>query len=95
MNGLLCQLDLVVVWIIRVYSIVLLIYAVLSWIPDLRGPWVRYIAMLVEPVLVPVRRIIPPMGGFDLAFLIVLLALNYLIAPLVIHAANAACYSAY
>jgi len=94
-NGLLCQLDIAVVWIIRVYSIVLLIYAVLSWIPDLRGPWVRYIAMLVEPVLAPVRRVIPPVGGLDLAFLVVLLVLNYLIAPWVANAAIAACNTGY
>jgi YggT family protein len=92
-NGLLCQLDQLVVWIIRIYSILMLVYAVISWIPDVRGPWVRYIAMLVEPVLAPVRRIIPPIGGLDIAFLVVLLLLNYVIAPLVGRAAFAACYS--
>lgn len=92
MNGLICQLDLAVVWILRVYSIILLIYAILSWIPDLRGNWVRYIAMLVEPVLMPLRRIIPPLGGLDLSFLVLILALNYLIIPLVIRAASGACF---
>ena len=29
--------------------------------------------MLVEPVLMPVRRIIPPMGGLDLSFLVVII----------------------
>ena len=82
MNGLLCQLDGWIVILARLYSLVLLIYAVISWIPDLRGEWVRYLAMLVEPVLAPVRRIIPPVGGLDLAFLVVLLVLNYLIVPL-------------
>ena len=93
MNGLICQLDLAVVWLIRVYSIVLLIYAVLSWIPDLRGQWVRYIAMLVEPVLMPLRRIIPPLGGLDLSFLVLILVLNYLIIPLLTRAAYGACYA--
>lgn len=93
MNGLICQLDLAVVWLIRVYSIVLLIYAILSWIPDLRGQWVRYIAMLVEPVLMPLRRIIPPLGGLDLSFLVLILALNYLIIPLLTRAAYGACYA--
>ncbi len=95
MNELLCSLDQAVVWIVRIYSILLLVYAVLSWIPDLRGPWVRYIAMLVEPVLAPVRRIIPPIGGLDLAFLVVLLLLNYVIAPLVMRVAISACYPIY
>lgn len=93
MNGLICQLDLAVVWIFRVYSLILLIYAVLSWIPDLRGQWVRYIAMLVEPVLSPLRRIIPPLGGLDLSFLVLILAINYLIIPLLLRAAYGACYA--
>jgi YggT family protein len=90
-NALLCQLDLLVVWFARLYSIVLLIYAVVSWIPDLRGRWVYYLAMLVEPVLTPVRRIIPPLGGLDIAFLVVLLALNYLIVPLLYRIAGNVC----
>lgn len=92
MNAILCQLDLAIVWLARAYSIVLLVYAIISWIPDIRGPWVRYLAMLVEPILAPVRRIIPPIGGLDIAFLVVLLALNYLIVPLLYRAASAACY---
>jgi YggT family protein len=92
-NELICRLDLAVVWLIRVYSIILLIYAILSWIPDLRGQWVRYIAMLVEPVLMPLRRIIPPLGGLDLSFLVLILALNYLIIPLLTRAAFGACYA--
>ena len=95
MNGLLCQLDQVVIWLARLYSLVLLVYAVISWIPDIRGPWVRYLAMLVEPVLAPVRRIIPPVGGLDLAFLVVLLVLNYLIVPLLNRAAYGACVGLY
>ena len=91
MNALLCQLDQVVVWLIRVYLLVLLIYAVVSWIPDIRGPWVRYIAMFVEPVLNPIRRVVPPLGGLDLAFLIVIVVLNWVIIPLVTRAAYTAC----
>jgi len=32
--------------------------------------------MLVEPVLTPVRRIIPPMGGLDISFIVVLLVIQ-------------------
>lgn len=95
MNAILCQLDGFIVILARIYSLVLLVYAVVSWIPDLRGDWVRYLAMLVEPILAPVRRIIPPVGGLDLAFLVVLLALNYLIVPLLQRAAFGACYAGY
>ena len=93
MNALLCQLDLVVVWLIRVYFFILLVYAVLSWIPDIRGPWVKYIAMLVEPVLNPIRRVVPAVGGLDLSFLVVIIVLNWVILPLVARAAAGACFS--
>jgi YggT family protein len=32
----------------------------------------------VEPVLQPVRRVIPPLGGLDLSFLVVILLVGYL-----------------
>jgi uncharacterized protein YggT (Ycf19 family) len=87
-----CQLDQLIVWVFRAYSVILFIYALLSWIPDLRGPWVRYLAMLVEPVLAPIRKIIPPVGGLDLAFLVVILLINFVIVPILYRAVGAACY---
>jgi len=65
--GLFSALDKVF-W---VYLIIMLIYAVLSWVPDLRGGWSRWVDMLVEPVLAPVRRLIPPTAGIDWSFMIV------------------------
>ncbi len=57
----------------------MLVYALVSWVPSLRGRWTDYVAMLVEPVLTPVRRIIPPMGGLDISFLVVILALQFVV----------------
>jgi YggT family protein len=91
-SEIICQLDRLVIGLAQLYSIVLLVYAILSWIPDLRGSWVRYIAMLVEPVLTPLRRVIPPLGGLDLSFLVLILILNFLIVPLLQRAAFTACY---
>jgi len=94
-NAILCYLDGAVVDIARLYSLVLLVYALLSWIPDLRGSWTRYLAMLVEPVLAPVRRVIPPLGGLDMSFIVVVLLLNFLIVPLLRSAAATACAPLY
>ncbi len=58
------------------YILLMLIYAVVSWVPSLRGRWFDYVAMAVDPVLVPVRRIIPPLGGLDLSFLVVIIVLQ-------------------
>lgn len=90
---ILCYLDQIVIRVAQLYSIILLVYAVTSWIPDLRrGGWFRYLAMLVDPILTPLRRIIPPLGGLDMSFLVLILALNYLIVPLLSRAAFTACY---
>jgi YggT family protein len=64
--------------ILQLYVIVLVIYAVVSWIPSLRGRWSDYVAMLVEPVLMPLRRIIPPLGGLDLSYLVLILIVQWL-----------------
>ncbi|MBV8152726.1 MAG: YggT family protein [Candidatus Eremiobacteraeota bacterium] len=61
---------------LQVYSLIMIVYAVASWLPSIRGRWTDYLAMLVEPVVNPVRRMIPPMGGLDLAFLIVLIVIQ-------------------
>ncbi|GAC1388744.1 MAG: hypothetical protein NVSMB31_03370 [Vulcanimicrobiaceae bacterium] len=76
--ALLCDLGIGVARAISVYSIIMIVYAVISWIPSLRGRWTEYVAMLVETVLAPVRRIIPPLGGLDISFIVVLLALRFL-----------------
>ena len=52
-----CQIWGIVDLIFRAYLLLMLIYAVVSWVPSLRGRWSEYLSMLVEPVLTPVRRI--------------------------------------
>ena len=74
MDGLLCDLTQLLGWLVQAYTILLLIYAVLSWIPDLRGSrFQAFLGIFVEPLLTPLRRIIPPMGGLDIAFLVLIL----------------------
>jgi len=87
-----CEIDRLIAWVFQAYSIILFVYALISWLPDLRGPWVRYLAMLVEPVLAPVRRIIPPLGGLDMAFLVVIIVLNWVIMPILNRAIFSSCF---
>ena len=76
---MICSLYTVVAWLLNAYILVMLVYALVSWVPSLRGRWTDYVAMLVEPVLTPVRRIIPPMGGLDISFLVVIIALQFVV----------------
>jgi YggT family protein len=87
-----CELYLIVGKLLQFYTLILLAYALVSWVPSIRGKWTEYIAMLVEPVLTPVRRIIPPMGGLDLSFLVVILLIQ-LIANQALNYARACSFS--
>jgi len=78
-SGLTCAAWEVVYWALRLFWIAMLVYAVVSWIPALRGQWSLYIARIVEPVLTPIRRIIPPVGGLDLSFLVVIILIGYML----------------
>ncbi|HEX3369023.1 MAG TPA: YggT family protein [Candidatus Cybelea sp.] len=80
MNLLLCDLAKLLRYAVQFYTILLFVYAIVSWFPDLRrGRWVYYLASVIEPVLNPIRRIIPPIGGLDLAFLVLLLVLQLVV----------------
>ncbi len=83
MDALLCGLGQVLIWAVWLYTIVLLVYAIFSWVPDLRGGgFERFLGRIIEPLLIPLRRIVPPLGGLDIAFLILLLVLQFLVRPL-------------
>ena len=65
--------------ILNFYFFVLLLYVILSWIaPGTNSPGAALIDTLSEPLLRPVRRVIPPLGGFDLSALFVMIALRAL-----------------
>ncbi len=63
-----------------VYSLLILARVVLSWMnPMGGGPFTAFIYQLTEPVLAPIRRMMPPMGGLDWSPFIVLLLLSLLL----------------
>ena len=65
--------------LLDIYWYILIIRAVLSWMnPNPHNPIVRIIYMLTEPVLGPIRRVLPPMGGLDLSPIVVLAAIWFL-----------------
>jgi YggT family protein len=61
--------------LVTVYMLVMVVRAVFSWFPARRGGALSSINSilydLTEPVLAPVRRVIPPAGMFDLSFIVV------------------------
>jgi YggT family protein len=59
------------------YTGALIVYVILSWFGN-RGinPIAELLGDLVEPILRPARRLLPPIGGLDLSPLIVILLLQ-------------------
>lgn len=58
----------------------ILIRVIISWVsPGLQNPIMSVIYQLSEPIMAPIRRIIPPIGGLDLSTLILILGLQFTI----------------
>ena len=67
--------------LINVYLFILIARAVSSWFPPPRpGTPLALISQvlrdLTEPVLMPLRRVIPPAGPFDLSFIVLIILLQ-------------------
>lgn len=53
---------------LRTYTLSLLVVTILSWVgPGVNNPVASVLWSLTEPVLRPVRRILPPIAGLDLS----------------------------
>lgn len=65
--------------------IAIIAQALLSWfVPMGRNPLMVLLNDLTAPVLNPIRRFLPPLGGLDLSPIVAILVLQYLIGPLLI-----------
>jgi YggT family protein len=70
----------------EIYVLILIARAISSWFP-LRPnsgfiPVVRFLHAVTEPVLAPFRRFIPPVGMFDLSFLVAILVVQIIVQVL-------------
>lgn len=62
-----------------VYTIMLFVRIFSSWLPELQGQrWMQFIAFYTDPYLNIFRRIIPPLGMFDLSPIVAFLALGFI-----------------
>jgi YggT family protein len=68
--------------LIYLYSLLIFGRIILSWFPISRGSPMESVYSglysVTEPVLGPVRRALPPLGGFDFSPLVVIFALRFL-----------------
>lgn len=59
----------------------LIVHAVMSWV-QARSPVADIVDRLAAPILRPVRRVIPPLGGIDLSPLLLIVGLQVLLMVL-------------
>jgi YggT family protein len=64
---------------VSIFTIAIIVQAISSWInPGQYNPMLGVLYSLTEPLLRPARKLLPPISGFDLSPLLVLLALQTL-----------------
>jgi len=66
--------------VLLLYFFLIIVAVILSWVgARARHPVVPLVFQLTEPVLQPIRRVIPPIGGMDLSPLFALIAIRFLL----------------
>jgi len=62
-----------------VLQLALLVVVVVSWLPiSPYSPWVRWAFVLTEPILRPLRGIVPSLGAFDITPIVAYFVLQIL-----------------
>jgi len=65
--------------LLDIYLIIIIARVVISWLNiDHSNQIVQMIYKMTEPVLKPVRKVIPILGGFDLSPIVVFFGINFL-----------------
>ena len=76
-NGAAGIFHLLVSWTFTILKIALLVRVISSWLPvSPYSVWVRWSYVLSEPILAPMRRIVPSLGGLDITPILAYFLLN-------------------
>jgi YggT family protein len=86
------RLLLFVDYLLGLYVFILVVMAIMSWLVafdviNTRNYIVRSVLhaldVLTSPVLAPIRRYVPPMGGLDLSFLVLFILIQLIRSVLI------------
>lgn len=69
-------LGFILYGLLAIYSLLIFMFIVLSWGMSQVNPLMRFLRRVTDPVLLPFRRLIPPVGMFDISPIVVLLLLR-------------------
>lgn len=60
--------------LLKIYGYIIIVRVIISWVnPNPYNPLVRLVRGLTDPVLEPIRRLLPDMGGLDISPFVALL----------------------
>jgi YggT family protein len=69
--------HLLVTWTFSLLKIALVVRVISSWLPiSPSSVWVRWSYLLSEPILAPLRRVVPLLGGLDITPILAYFLLN-------------------
>jgi YggT family protein len=74
------DIELLVTSLVQLMQLLIFIWCLISWFPNINRyeqPF-RTLDRIVEPIILPFRRIIPPIGGIDLSPMVAVMALQLL-----------------
>jgi len=74
--------------IVELYTLAIILHVVLSWFPSTSGGFVARasyaLGRITEPVMEPVRRMLPRIGPLDFSPIVVLLFLQIVVQDLIL-----------
>ena len=66
----------------QLFSLLILARILMSWVQvDRDNPVVKLIFDLTEPILAPIRRVLPQAGMFDFSPMVAILLVEFLVVP--------------
>jgi YggT family protein len=63
--------------VVQVYTLLILVSVVMSYILTPYDPIRQFVDRLVNPLLDPIRKIVPPVGMFDFSPIVLMLLLQF------------------
>jgi YggT family protein len=73
-------IDKLILYLLQIYSLLIIIRAIMSWVRvDPRNSFVQILNTVTDPILVPIQRVIPPIGGsLDISPIVAIVILQLL-----------------
>lgn len=67
-----------IVGFLGLYTLLIVMRIIFSWFMSFSNPIMKFLIRVTDPILQPFRRLIPPLGMFDISAIIVIFILNFL-----------------